>query len=141
MRFLENMERAKSFDQNRLLKMAINKFRNLVKWKHRNIKVSKELRYRIICRDYFKKWREITAKIWTERKAKADACYNLHLKMATWASWQQLFLIAQSKKMLAEDWFNYKITERVLRAWDRITAQTRLKIEIKEKQAEAHFNW
>lgn len=141
MRFLENVERAKLFDRERLLKWAVGKLRNLVKWKIRNKKVSNEFRYRILGRDYLQRWRVITAKIWTERKAKADACYDLHCKMVALASWQQYFLVAQSKKLVADDWFNFRLSERVFRAWDRITAQTRLTFEIKQKQADTHFTW
>lgn len=141
MRFLANIELAKTFCHTRQLKRAVEKFKNLIRWKVRNKKVSIELRQRILYRDYFQMWRKLTVRIWEERKAKADACYNRHCKLVAWSKWHEFFLIAQSKKLLAEDWYYLRLSERVFRAWNRVTAQTRLVFEIKTKQAEAHFNW
>lgn len=141
MRYLANMEIAKAFNRERMLKSAIQKFKNIVNWKHRNQKVSIELRDRIYYRIYFQSWRNYTIRIWDERKAKADACYNLHCKMIAWKKWQEYYLIVQSKKLLADDWFQLRLSDRIFRAWNCVTAQTRLTYEIKMKQAEAHFNW
>lgn len=141
MRFVANLERAKSFHQIRLLKFGMQKFKNLIKWKVRNKKVCMELRRHICFRDHFVAWKKFTVQIWEQRKAKAIACYNLHCKMMAWSRWQQIFLVAQSKKILAEDWFNLRLSEQVFRAWARVTAQTRMIFEIKQRQAEAHFNW
>lgn len=141
MKFLANMELAKTFNRSRLLKWAMEKFKNIIKWKKRNKKLCIELRQRILYRDYFQKWRKLTIRNWEERKAKADACYNLHCKMVAWSKWQEYFLIIQSKKLLADDWYHLRLSERVFRAWNRATAQTRLVFEIKAKQADAHYNW
>lgn len=141
MRFLANMEIAKSFNRERLLKHAIEKFKNIVKWKIRNKKVSNELRRQILFRNTFQKWRNLTVRIWDERKSKADAFHNHHCKVIVWSKWQQYYLVTQSKKMVAEDWFHLKLSERVFRAWERVTAQARLVYELKQRQAEAHFNW
>lgn len=141
MRFLANIEIAKAFNRSRMLKYAMQKFKNIVDWKKRNKQVSNELRRRILYRDTFQNWRKLTNRIWTERKSKADACYNRHCVLIAWQKWQQCYLIAQSKKMVADDWFALKLSERVFHAWERVMAQTRLIFEIKQKQAEAHFNW
>lgn len=141
MRFLANLETAKSFNRERLLKWAMAKLKNIVKWKIRNKKVSNDMRRHILHRDTFHKWRRLTARAWEERKSKAVACYNRHCKVNAWSKWQKYFLVAQSKKMLADDWYHLRLTERVLRAWERVTAQTRLVYEIKQRHAEAHFNW
>lgn len=141
MRFLANMEKAKSFNRSKMLKYAMEKLKNIVKWKVRNKKVSNEFRCRILYRDTFHKWRQLTVRIWDERKSIADACYNRHCKRIAWSIWQEYYLVAQSKKMVADDWFHLKLTEQVFRAWERVTAQTRLIFEIKQRQSEAHFNW
>lgn len=135
------MELAKTFSRSRQLKWAIEKFKNIIRWKNRNKIVSAKFRKQIIYRDYFRKWRKLTVRIWDERKAKADACYHLHCKLVAWSKWQEYFLIIQSKKLLADDWYHLRLSERVFRVWNRVTAQTRLIFEIKTKQAEAHFNW
>lgn len=141
MRFLANLERAKIFHQIRLLKYGMRKFKNLIKWKNRNKKVCMEFYRRIYFRDHFVAWRNFTAKIWQERKAKAEACHNLHCKMLVWSRWQEVFLVTQSKKILAEDWYHLRLSEQVFRAWARVTAQTRMIYELKQRHAEAHFNW
>lgn len=141
MRFLTNLERAKTFHRFMALKAVIEKFKNIVRWKNRNLRVCKELRHRIICREFFNKWRQITQKIWTERKLIAENCYNRHCVKMAWSAWQECYLIMQSKKLLAEDWYHLRLTGEVFRVWERVTAQTRLVMEVKQKQAEAHFNW
>lgn len=141
MRFLANIELAKNFSRFRLLKCAMEKFKNMVRWKKRNKKLSNELRHRILYRNHFQRWRDYTIWIWGERKAKADALYNLNCKRMAWSKWQQIHLIMQGKKWLADDWFHMRLSEHVFRAWNCVTAKTRLVVEIKMKQAESHFNW
>ncbi|XP_031622944.1 uncharacterized protein LOC116340532 [Contarinia nasturtii] len=141
MRFLTNLELAKAFNRSHLLKWAMEKFKNIVRWKHRNKHVSTELRHRMLYRDYFHRWKKHTNRIWEERKAKADACYHLHCKLMAWAKWQECYMIMRRKVWLADDWFHLRLSERVFRAWNCVTAQTRLIFEIKTRQAEAHFNW
>lgn len=141
MKFLADLEKAKAFYRERLLKQAMKKFRNVVQWKIRNKKVSTEMRRRIILRNIFMKWRQHTVRVWEERKERAISFDNRRCLKMAWSRWQQEYLILQSKQMVADDWFHLRLSERVFQAWERITAQTRLIFEIKQRQADAHFNW
>lgn len=141
MKYLANLELCRAFYRARLLKEAMEKFKNILKWKRRNKKVCVEFRRRIISKAYFQKWRKITLQVWEERKSKADACYDKHCMKIAWEKWQQIYVVTQNKQFLAEDWFHLKISVRVFRAWKGIAAQTRLVYETKEKLAETHFSW
>lgn len=141
MKFLADLEKAKAFYRERLLKQAMNKFRNIVQWKNRNKKVSAEMRRRIIFRHIFGLWRQHTIRVWEERKERAISFYNRSCLKMAWSRWQQDYLILQSKQMVADDWFHLRLSERVFQAWERLAAQTRLIFEIKQKQADAHYNW
>lgn len=141
MKFLADLEKAKAFNRERLLKQAMKKFRNIVQWKVRNKKVSAEMRRRVISRNVFAKWRQLTIRIWEERKERAILFYNRSCLKMAWSRWQEDYLILQSKQMVADDWFHLRLSERVFQAWERLTAQTRLIYEIKQKQADSHFNW
>lgn len=141
MKYLANMQVAKSFDRQKLLKRAMDKFKNIVKWKNRNKIVSRQMHRRIICRNFFMGWRKHTIRVFEDRKNKAMAFHNQHCMKIAWTLWFEHYLITQSKKMLADDWFHLRLSERVFRAWERVTAHSRLVFEMKQKQAEAHFNW
>lgn len=141
MKYLANLELCRAFYRARILKQAMEKFKNLLKWKLRNKKECLKLRRRIISREYFRQWRKNTLDIWEERRATADAYYNRHCMKIAWAQWQQAYLVTQNKQLLAEDWFHLKLSERLFRAWAGIAAQTRLAFETKVKLAEMHFSW
>lgn len=141
MKFLADLEKAKAFNRERLLKQAMTKFRNIVHWKIRNKNVMHEMRRRIISRNIFMKWRQHTVRVWEERKERAISFYNCRCLKIAWSRWQHEYLILQSKQMVADDWFHLRLSERAFKAWERITAQTRLIFEIKQRQADTHFNW
>lgn len=140
MKFLAKLEVAKTFDLTVQLKWAMKKFKNIVNWKHRNNNVGIALHRRILYRDHFQGWRKYTIQIWMERKAKADEFHNLHCMSIAWMHWQENYQIVQNKRLLADDWFYLRLSERVFFAWYRVAAEKRLVYEIKMKQAEAHFN-
>lgn len=141
MKYLANMQVAKAFHREKQLKWVMDKFKNIVKWKIHNKAASRQMHRRIICRNYFIGWRKHTIQVYEERKNKAIAFHNRHCIKIAWNAWFERFLVTQSKKMLAEDWFHLRLSEQVFRAWERVTAHTRLVLEMKQKQAEAHFNW
>lgn len=99
------------------------------------------MRHRIIYRRTFMAWRKHTISVYEERKNKAIAFHNQHCIKMAWNQWMECFLVAQSKKLVADDWFHLRLGERVLQAWERVTAHSRLVFEMKQRQAEAHFNW
>lgn len=141
MKFLANIQVAKSFNRQKLLQRSMNKFKNIVKWKKRNLKMSTEMHRRIITKKYLIQWRKHTIAVYEERKKKAMAFYNHLCMKSAWEQWMKCFLVTQSKKMLADDWFHLRLSERVFQAWERVTAHSRFVFEIKLKQAEAHYNW
>lgn len=141
MKSLIDFETAKEFDHKRLLTHVMSKFRNIIQWKIRNQDVSIEMRRRTIFRHIFVKWEQHINCVWGERKKRAIAFDNRHCLKVAWSRWRQQYLITQSNKWTAVDWFNLRLSERIFQAWNRVTAQTRHLFEIKKMQADTHFNW
>lgn len=140
MKFLADLGRAKDFHRFRTLKWVMGRFRNLVMWKKHNEKKSREFHRRLLCRQKFGKWHRYTVRVWQERKAKAVAFYHRHCITIAWKQWLQFYLVENSKKLLAADWYDLKLSERMFRDWVRVTAQRRLIVEIKMRKATAHYN-
>lgn len=140
-KFLIDLETAKEFDRKRLLTNAMSKFRNIIQWKIRNQIVSTEMRRRIVLRNIFVRWAQHVICVWGERKRRAISFYNRHCLKIGWSRWHQKYLIAKSKMWTAVDWYDLRLNERIFQAWNRETAQTRHLLEIKNLQADAHFNW
>lgn len=46
-----------------------------------------------------------------------------------------------SKLLVAIDWHDMRLTERMFRRWDNYTRHQRCIEEVKMRQAEAHYNW
>lgn len=92
-------------------------------------------------RTVFRKWKDHTDRTWNERKAKADECYRRHCLMVGMTLLRKFYYIEHSKRLVADDWYEMRLTERVIRSWNGVTAQMRMLFEIKRKQADAHYNW
>lgn len=141
MKYLTDLEKAKSFNRFRYLKRAIDKFRNLLKWKKRNEELSNAFRRRLISQKWFSKWRKYTEIVWQERKSKADIFYRKHCLRLGWTNWQNFYLVEHSKKLLADDWYELHLTERIFRIWHSKMIYRRMTFEVKQKQADAQYNW
>lgn len=135
------MGKAKDHNRFRTLKWVFEHFRNLIVWKKHNEKLSKTFRRQLLCRRTFEKWHKYTKRVWEERKEKAVLCYRRHCLSIAWKQWQRFYLVEHSKMLLAIDWHELKLSERIIRDWIRATAQRRLVFEIKFRKAEAHHNW
>lgn len=141
MKYIADVERAKQFYRFRTLKFVFRKFRNLIKWKRRNEKISKEFNCSVIKRNILFKWKDHVQKIWNNRKAKADQFYSRHCLELGMNLWKKYYLVEHSKQLVADDWYDMRLTERVFHRWNRITELRRMSFEIKRKQAEAHHEW
>lgn len=141
LKLLADLGRAKDLYRFRTLKRVFGRFRNLIAWKRHNLNKSKEFRRQLMCRRMFGRWHRYTVRIWEKRKVKAVRCYERHCMLVAWKQWQRFYLIENSKKLLAIDWYDLKLSERMFCEWVRFTAQKRLILEIKLRKAEAHHNW
>lgn len=103
---------AQAFDRNRLLKQAIEKFKNIIKWKCRNENLALKMSVRMVYRNSFDRWRNFAIAAQEERKNK-----------------------------MVDDWRYFRMKEQVFRAWVDVTCQTRLVLEKKLQQADAHYIW
>lgn len=139
-KLLTDVEKAKNFDHERLIKFAMVKFRNIVLWKIRNQNVSTEMQRRIIFRNVFVRWQQHTIRVWEQRKEKVIAFYSRHCLKIVLDRWRNEYLICRSNAWLADDWFHLRLSERIFQAWKLVTVQTRKVSEIKQIQAETHYN-
>lgn len=141
MKYLADLEKAKHFNRYRQLQRGVEKLKNLIHWKRRNEQVSNTFRRRLICRIWFNRWRKFTRNVWCERKSKADECYRLHCLRIGWSILQSFYLVEHSKKLLANDWYELRLSERMFRTWHCKMIYRRMTFEVKQKQAEAQYNW
>lgn len=111
-KFWAQIEVAQIFDRNRLMKQAMNKFKNIIKWKIRNENVAHEMSFRIGYRNSFARWRNFTIAAYEERKIK-----------------------------VADDWRYFRMKERAFRTWKEVAYQCRMMFEKKLQQADAHYIW
>lgn len=140
-KYLADLERAKNFYHGLALRNGLKKFKNLIAWKIHNEKLSVEFRRQMLCRCVFKRWEKYAKNMWQARKFKADTNYNHHCMSIAYERWKNYCLVEHSKQLLADDWYDMKITEKILRIWIQIRSQTQMIFEIKWKKAQTHHDW
>lgn len=141
LKFVADMEKAKYFHRFRLQKLVFVKFRNLIRIKKRNEELAIEFRNRMRLSKCFVKWKTYVDFVWTEKKQRAEHHYKFHCLRFGFALWQKYYLAEVSKRLVAEDWCDLKISERWFRAWNLYTNQRRLINEMKRRKAEIHWEW
>lgn len=111
-RYVAQMEIVEAFNQNRLEKQVMNKFKNIIKYKIRTERAAHKMSLRIIYRSIFTSWRDYTASMIEERKIKN-----------------------------ADEWYQFRVKEHVFGTWMDEMLKSRLVLGKKLQKAEAHFNW
>lgn len=142
LQYLENMKKAKEHYSRKLMaNLGFRVFRLLMKQKRTNYKKAMLHRRRTFMRRYFFLWLRQTKTIWTEKRLKAEKLYHTVIIRRYFIVWIQVCKIRQSRMMVAIDWYEMKITEKLLRLW-YLKSKTNKMLEAgKMKNAEAHYNW
>lgn len=141
LKFTADMERVKHFDRCRLLKWAFHKFRNLLRWRKLNEQLAVAFWRKTMQGKHLVKWRERVSYVWSERKKRAELFYDRQCVRMAFQVWHRYYLAEHGKWLVAVDWYDMRISERYFRVWKWMTTSHRLMYEMKEKQAEAHYEW
>lgn len=141
MKYVADVERAKQFDRFRLMKWVFAKFHNLMRWRKRNDQFAADFWRTTVQGKFLLKWKERVNYVWDERKKRADSHYERHCMASAFKLWHKYYLVEHGKWLVAVDWYEMRISERCFRILNALTAQQRMVYEIKEKQAEAHYEW
>lgn len=141
MEYITNIERAKQFNRDRALKWVFRNFQKLILWKKRNEYCAAEFRRTSLQSKCLLKWKECVDYVWQERKKRAQIHYERRCTRSVFKLWKKYYAVEHGKWLVAVDWYDMRISERYFRVWNLVTAQARMVCEIREKQAEAHYEW
>lgn len=141
LKFVADMEKAKYFHRYRMQKFVFAKLRNLIRIKKRNEKLATEFASCMRLTKCIVKWKTYVDFVWDGRKQRADFHHKLRCLRFGFMLWQKYYLAEVSKRLVAEDWCDLRITERWFRAWQLYSNQQRLINEMKRRKAEIHCEW
>lgn len=142
LQFQENMKKARDhYAKNLMKKLGFRAFELLIRLKRTNHKKSTIYRRKMCMKKCFNLW-HINAKIvWDHKRAQADRLYELSVMRVGLKAWKHRHNIFKSKFLVAIDWYEVKITQKLYFAWIQFTQESKFIENNKMKQAEAHYNW
>lgn len=141
-RNLENLKKARDHYARNLMKhLGFKVFELLIRLKRTNHKKSMIHRRKLCMKKCFNLW-FINAKIvWDNKRAQADRLHELSLLRSCIQIWKHVHNIHKSKFLVAIDWYEVKVTEKLFKSWVQYTKISRFIGNTKLKKAEAHYNW
>ncbi|XP_037037996.1 calponin homology domain-containing protein DDB_G0272472 [Bradysia coprophila] len=139
---IENNKKATAFYRHMLLsRFGMNGFKLLIKIKKRNERKAEIFHRQMIVRNSFHGWKLHVYNVWNYRKMKADNHFNRQLLKKCFFALKKNQLNQHSKMLVAMDWYDLKLTERMFHIWVGYTKMEKILDEIKMRQAEAHYDW
>lgn len=140
--FIENMKKAREHYARKLMEnLGFQAFRLLIRQKRTNYKKAILHRRRTYMRRYFLMWYQHTKEVWTDKRRMAVELHESVIVKRYFIVWRQVYQIRQSRMLVAIDWYEMKITEKLLRFWYMKSKTNRMLEAGKMKNAEAHYNW
>lgn len=141
-RFMENLKKARDhYAKNLMKQLGFKSFQLLIRLKRTNHKKSTIHRRRMCMKKGFQLW-FINAKIvWDNKRAQADRLYELSLMRCYIKVWKHVHNIHKSKFLVAIDWYEVKVSEKLFKCWVHNAKQSKFVESTKLKTAEAHYNW
>ncbi len=161
---IENNRKANAFYRHILLsRLGMNCFKMLIRIKKRNERKAEIFHRQTIVKNSFHMWKLHVYNVWDYRKNKADNHFNQQLVKKCMVALKKVWLehvsvafrhpindpkfyfqyqlLQHSKMLVAMDWCDMKLTERMFHVWIGHTKMQKILGEIKMRQAEAHYNW
>ncbi len=140
--YLENLKKAREHYNRKLLKnVGFQAFQMLIKQKRTNLKKALLHRRRSYMKKYFICWAQTTKEIWARKREKAEQNFSRILVKHNFKIWREVYKIRQSRMLVAIDWYEMKITEKLLHVWYIRMKQFKIIESGKMKSAETHYNW
>lgn len=141
-RYMENLKKARDHYARNLMKhLGFKAFELLIRLKRTNHKKSMIHRRKMCMKKCFNLW-HINAKIvWDNKRAQADRLHELSLMRSCIKIWKHVHDIHKSKFLVAIDWYEVQITDKLFKCWIQFTKISKFVENSKMKKAEAHYNW
>ncbi|CAO1327072.1 unnamed protein product [Diamesa serratosioi] len=140
-KYMEDMAKVKAFYARKLLQqLGFKAFELLIRLKRSNHKKAINHRRRMCMMKHFILWHQNTKAIWDYKKQQANELYHVMLIKHQFAIWRHVRKIHQSKFLVAVDWYEVKITQKIVTHWALKTKQNKILEIAKLRGAEAHYN-
>jgi hypothetical protein len=140
--FIENTKKAKDHYAMNLMKtLGFRAFQLLIRLKRTNHKKSTIFRRKMCMKKCFQLWFINAKTVWDNKRAQADKLHELSLMRVCLKAWKHMQNMHKSKFLVAIDWYEIKITEKLYFAWIQFTQESKFIENNKMKKAEAHYNW
>lgn len=141
-RFQENLKKAKEHYARNLMKyLGFKAFQLLIRLKRTNHKKSMIYRRKMCMKKCFNLWFVNTQIVWDNKRAQADRMHEVSVMRASVKEWKRVHNIHKSKFLVAIDWYEVKVSEKLFKCWVHFTRQSVFIEGNKMRKAEAHYNW
>ena len=142
LQFIENMKKAKDHYSRNLMKtLGFHAFELLIRLKRTNHRKSMIYRRKMCMKKSFNLWFINAKAVWDQKRAQAERLHELSLMRDCLKVWKHKHSIIKSKFLVAIDWYEVKITEKLYYAWIQFAQESKFIENNKMKKAEAHYSW
>ncbi|XP_035911244.1 probable DNA double-strand break repair Rad50 ATPase [Anopheles stephensi] len=139
--WIANNQIAKEFRLLKLKRFGMHAFKLLLGIRHENERRSVAYRRRYYKRKYFRRWWSLTNALWESKKAMADGLHECKLYRLAVRHWQTYMHEQRCKLQVALDWYEVRMTEKVISIWIGKTKQSLMILQGKMSHAASHYEW
>lgn len=139
--YKENMKKSNDFYVHKLLNYGMKGFHDLIIQKRTNHKKALIHRRKMIMQTYYRNWQLNAKKVWDLKRMKADRHFQITMLKHYFAIWSHVHQIIRCKLLVAIDWYEVRITEKILKIWVEQTKCSKMIENTKLRKAESHFHW
>lgn len=138
----ENLKKAREHYAKNLMKgLGFKAFQLLIRLKRTNHKKSTIHRRKLCMKKCFNLWFVNTQIVWDNKRLQADRLYEISIMRASIKEWKRVHNIHKSKFLVAIDWYEVKVSEKLFKCWVHFARQSKFIETNKMRKAEAHYNW
>uniref|UniRef100_A0A182W6R2 Uncharacterized protein n=1 Tax=Anopheles minimus TaxID=112268 RepID=A0A182W6R2_9DIPT len=139
--WIANNQIAKEFRLLKLKRFGMHAFKLLLGIRHENERRSVAYRRRYYKRKYFRRWWFHTNAHWESKKALADELHEYKLYRLTLRHWKLYMHEQRCKLQVAIDWYEVRMSEKVISIWIGKTKQSLMILHGKISHAASHYEW
>ncbi|KAL7036898.1 hypothetical protein ACKWTF_008986 [Chironomus riparius] len=140
-RMVENMKIARDhYARNLMKRIGFRAFELAIKMKRLNHKKATIHRRRVCMKKFFNLWQKNTKVVWDIKRAQADKLYSYLTYRMYFKHWRHVHSIHQSKFLVAIDWYEVKMSEKLFYRWIQFAEESKMVEGTKMKNAEAHYS-
>ncbi|XP_062548825.1 calponin homology domain-containing protein DDB_G0272472 [Armigeres subalbatus] len=139
--WIANNQIAKEFRLLKLKRLGIMAFKLLLGIRRDNERRAMVARKRYYKKKYFRKWWILTNSVWESKKEMANELAHRKLMKLGMNSWKEYCHEQRKKMQVAMDWWEVRLTEKVISVWIGRTKQSLLILQGKMSHAAAHYEW